>query len=84
MPKKSTCFKPYYKVECGICPCMDCKKRYVGCHSKCEDYIKWGNEHKEKREERQNKAYVQHQADYMYIDSVRKYKKKMRSKGRNV
>ena len=20
-------------------PCMGCDKRYVGCHSKCEDYI---------------------------------------------
>lgn len=25
-------------------PCADCQKRYVGCHSDCEDYKTWKSE----------------------------------------
>ena len=28
-----------YKKTMG--PCKDCPDRYVGCHSKCDKYIKW-------------------------------------------
>lgn len=24
---------------------MGCEKRYVGCHSECETYLKWKEEH---------------------------------------
>lgn len=33
-----------------IYPCMNCKKRYMGCHAKCEDYAKMQEETKESRE----------------------------------
>lgn len=32
------------------CPCKDCQKRCVGCHSKCEDYLKWQEEHNKTKE----------------------------------
>jgi hypothetical protein len=32
--------------------CIDCTKRYVGCHSKCEDYLKFRRELDEKNEAR--------------------------------
>ena len=25
-------------------PCKDCQRRYLGCHSECEDYIKYNEE----------------------------------------
>ena len=25
-------------------PCKDCQKRFVGCHSSCEDFAKWKTE----------------------------------------
>jgi len=27
--------------------CKDCADRYVGCHGKCEKYLKWKENHKE-------------------------------------
>lgn len=27
--------------------CKNCEKRYVGCHSECEDYKSWKSEHDE-------------------------------------
>ena len=27
-----------------ISPCKDCEKRYLGCHSECEDYFKYQEE----------------------------------------
>lgn len=24
-----------------IAPCKDCTDRHVGCHGKCENYVKW-------------------------------------------
>ena len=36
--------------------CLDCTKRHVGCHSTCEDYLKFRKEldelNKQKRKER--------------------------------
>lgn len=26
------------------CKCIDCTRRHVGCHSRCEDYKKWKTE----------------------------------------
>ena len=28
-------------------PCKDCKRRYLGCHSECPDYIDWSRERNE-------------------------------------
>lgn len=80
MERKTICFKPYYRVECGICPCKDCTERHIGCHAECDDYKRWDDEHKEKRSERHKAVYMQKQADYMHRDSVVKYKRKMQQK----
>ena len=29
-----------------LSPCKDCTKRYVGCHSKCADYLDYAAERK--------------------------------------
>jgi hypothetical protein len=34
------------------CPCKDCKDRKVGCHAKCEKYIKYAEYSKWKAEKR--------------------------------
>ena len=31
-------------------PCYKCKKRKVGCHSKCTEYIEWKEKRKEENE----------------------------------
>ena len=28
----------------NLSPCLKCDKRYVGCHSKCCDYLSWKSE----------------------------------------
>ena len=38
-----------------MCPCKDCETRTVGCHAKCESYIKF-REDREKKAEARNKA----------------------------
>ena len=42
--------------------CKDCTERYVGCHGKCEKYIKQREEHDNQRREAQK------------ADAVRRYK----------
>ena len=38
------------------CNCKGCDKRYVGCHAKCENYIKFRKElTKRKEKERKNR-----------------------------
>lgn len=39
-------------------PCKDCKKRYVGCHGKCEDYAAYRAELDKQREERKTASIV--------------------------
>lgn len=33
-----------------VAPCKDCEKRVVGCHSSCEDFVQWEQEHREEKE----------------------------------
>ena len=57
-------------------PCYKCKKRKLGCHSTCADYIEWAKvirdrnrtSFRHKEEERMSNEYQ--------IDRIRKYKKK--------
>lgn len=32
-------------------PCKDCTKRYLHCHSECQDYIDWSKAQKKKNHE---------------------------------
>lgn len=34
-------------------PCKDCKKRFVGCHSICEQYLEWKADNDATREKQQ-------------------------------
>ena len=47
-------------------PCKGCNKRYVGCHSDCEDYLKFAENRKAIREERA----AQRQADDDYYSTI--------------
>lgn len=37
-------------------PCKDCEKRYMGCHSKCAEYIEYDKHQQKIRDERVMKA----------------------------
>jgi len=37
-----------------IAPCLDCKKRKLGCHSDCNDYISWVKEKREVLEKKRS------------------------------
>lgn len=41
------------KLKWVECPCRYCRKRYYGCHDKCEDYIKYQEFRQKLRLERQ-------------------------------
>ena len=41
--------RPFTELRCTP-PCKDCTDREIGCHSNCEKYIEWKNEHNRKRE----------------------------------
>ena len=45
------------------CPCKNCvpPKRTPDCHSTCEDYKKWSEEHKKEKE--LSKAYIESMND---------------------
>lgn len=43
------------------CPCRDCDKRTIGCHSKCEQYKEWAKENEKLRTER----YERNRAEYL-------------------
>jgi len=48
--------------------CMDCKKRFVGCHSRCPEYLeRW-----ERDRERDRKKVAEYQADSINFDAVEK------------
>lgn len=38
------------------CPCRDCEKRNIGCHSKCSLYKEWAKENEKLRHERYEKT----------------------------
>ena len=61
-------------------PCLDCKDREVGCHSKCEKYSVWLDDlHKKKNMIKQNKqAYylsIGHTIDATYRNSKKRHRK---------
>lgn len=49
MPGKGPCIKPLTTPAPYVCPCINCKRRAVGCHSNCTDYISWSNDYAEKK-----------------------------------
>lgn len=58
-------------------PCIDCERRHMGCHSRCEDYKKWKDEHEARRKE-----YHEKRNEYSaFQDYISKSYGKMHSRG---
>lgn len=63
-------------------PCKDCLPpiRHVGCHSECEKYISWKQQHdKQMKINRENKAKM-NAADGHVIELLRKWQRKQQQR----
>lgn len=59
-------------------PCKDCKKRHIGCHSECDDYIKFQIVHNiELNTIKKNKDKGRIALSYT-IDTIRKQNKRLK------
>ena len=45
-------------------PCKSCKTRVLGCHSTCDDYIKWSKERSEEIKYERKQKNVIKQSDF--------------------
>lgn len=70
----------YVRYQTNNPPCLDCKKRKVGCHCKCEDYKKYTSELKHNQESF-NKL---HKAKILIEDSISNQLEKQRRRKGNV
>lgn len=61
-------------------PCKDCTDRQVGCHGKCEKYIKWKKENIKSQIEYTNALKGERAAEDVRIRGAEKYKKRRRGK----
>jgi hypothetical protein len=60
-------------------PCLNCERRFVGCHSTCEDYKAF----RDKLDKANEAFYEEYRAKDIYMDFVTKSKRKhLKSKGR--
>ena len=55
-------------------PCKDCEKRYLGCHSECDDYIDYSNKQQKIRDERAARAEECH----MIVKQINESRKRMK------
>lgn len=72
MAKVCFCLNADIKGKDGICPCYQCEERAVGCHSSCEKFGTWSENHKKNKREIQKKVYIERQADYRRKDYLQK------------
>jgi hypothetical protein len=56
------------------CPCKDCKRRFLGCHSSCGEYKTWKNLKETERTERQTKRMEEY--DYAFSQRMERYSKR--------
>lgn len=66
------------KAKDGVCPCYGCEGRAVGCHSKCEKFTVWNDNHVKNKKEMQNKVFVENQADYRKNEYFRRKRDKQK------
>lgn len=59
-------------------PCLDCKKRYCGCHSTCKDYKDWRKLHEEEVC-REKKERLEQTLMAAYISDAVTHKKKAKN-----
>jgi len=70
-----------FKLTPYEAPCKGCTRKQMGCHSTCEDYIKFDNANKALRVEKLRKI---HEADAIYhnrlnrFDNMRSYGSKLK------
>lgn len=72
----SFCVNTHRRARNGECPCHGCEERYVGCHGKCERFSEWDRKHRENREARQKKFYMDGQADRRKKEAIIDYNRK--------
>ena len=66
-------------------PCKDCDERYVGCHSRCPEYLSWRadrDENLKKIREVKELELRLNDTEIKRNDKIRKSKKNKRSFGR--
>lgn len=56
------------------CPCKDCKRRFLGCHSSCGEYKTWQKLKDDDREERQRRR--MEECDYAFSQRMERYSKR--------
>ena len=59
------------------CPCIDCKRRELGCHGKCEQYTAW----KQKEQARKDIINEKLNRDREYMSYSEDVKGKLRKRG---
>lgn len=42
-----------------VCKCKGCKNRFIGCHSKCDDYVKYRKEKNKVIQEKEKQNIVE-------------------------
>ena len=69
----------YYRQK--MSPCKDCQKRFVGCHSSCNDYAEWKTEEYGERDKVYKEFFEQHPIeDYKIKLRINLNRKKRRKK----
>lgn len=66
-----------FKLTPNEAPCRGCTRKQMGCHSTCEDYIKFDNANKAVRKEKLRKI---HEADAFYHNKLNRFND-MKTKG---
>lgn len=64
-------------INTDDCPCRGCGSRNSGCHSNCDAYIKWNDNHKKKLAEQQH----QKDMDDLYYSGATRRNKALTQKG---
>lgn len=59
--------------ECG---CRNCKKRQIGCHATCQDYIEWRKAYDRERKQIQERLRSERIADEDYHSARRRRRKR--------
>ena len=58
------------------CPCKDCNKRVLGCHSNCDEYISFAKHRKEELDLIRSENRIRYTSSSMYTTN-KKLKKKL-------
>ena len=63
-----------------VCPCKDCKKRELYCHSSCKDYLLWSKARKAIRDTIYKKKVLEGEyIDYRKTEKIKAKRKENRN-----